>query len=208
MAWLGFILQENSCFTPRYRCVLRISLQPILTSRLTATSSQKVALQRAVRRLKHRAETTMKWGQKNGDSDLGSHEISTTSQEIWETNAEKMGCRLPNLPNPPNDFTALVAPPRRIEIRPWRQWHQQSLPCPAATCQMKEIPASQACNPAKTKIGTIVYFNDTFYASMLFLLAMPDAQQNNRTAAWQHVLTSSLWDPEHHWLGWRAYRRS
>ena len=37
--------------------------------------------------------------------------------------------------------------------------------------------------------------------------AMPDAQIN-RTAAWQHVLTSSLWDPEHHWLGWRAYRRS
>jgi hypothetical protein len=57
-----------------------------------------------------------------------------------------VGCQ--TCPTSPNDFTALVAPPRRIEIRPWRQWQQQSLPCPAATCQ--------AC-PAKTKIGTIVY---------------------------------------------------
>ena len=175
VAWLGNILQENSCFTPRYRCVLRISLQPILTSRLTATSSQKVALQRAVRRLKHRAQTTMKWGKMTEIQPWDPMKFQPLLRKSEKQTQKKwvVGCQTYPTPR----MISLPSSRLRDALKSALDANDTS-----KVCHVLRRPASQAC-PAKTKIGTIVYFNDTFYASMLFLLAMPDAQQINRTAA-------------------------
>ena len=152
MAWLGNILQENSCFTPRYRCVLRISLQPILTSRLTATSSQKVALQRAVRRLKHRAETTMKWGKMTEIQPWDPMKFQPLLRKSEKQTQKKwvVGCQ--TYPPSPND---LPSSRLRDALKSALDANDSSKVCHVLRRPARWNP-SQAC-PAKTKTGTIVY---------------------------------------------------